>query len=84
MTMMNIRIDENDKKEFGKLCDYLGLSMTTAINMFIKQSNRKQKLSLDLNADPFYTTSNINYLENKLNEYKTGKLKIEEHSLIED
>ena len=40
MTMMNLRVDEKDKKDFNDLCNYLGLSMTTALNMFIKQSNR--------------------------------------------
>ncbi len=84
MTMINLRIDEKDKKEFNDLCDYLGLSMTTAINMFIKQSIRNKRLPLDLSVDPFYSDSNIKYLEKKLNDYKDKKLKLEEHSLIED
>ncbi len=84
MSMMNLRIDENDKKEFNDLCNYLGLSMTTAINMFIKQSNREKRLSLDLCADPFYSDSNVRYLEKKLNDYKDGKLELVEHALIED
>lgn len=70
MAMISIKIDENNKKEFGKLRDYLGLPITTAINMFIKQSIREQKLSLNLNTNQFYSTSNIKYLEKKLNEYK--------------
>ena len=47
-TLVNIRIDENDKKEFTKLCNTLGLSVTTAINMFIKQSVREQRIPVDL------------------------------------
>ena len=46
--LVNIRIDENDKKEFTKLCNTLGLSVTTAINMFIKQSVREQRIPVDL------------------------------------
>ena len=84
MTMMNLRVDEKDKKDFNDLCNYLGLSMTTALNMFIKQSNREKRLSLDLNADLFYSDSNVRYLEKKLNDYKSGKLKLETHSLIDE
>ena len=47
-TLVNIRIDENDKKEFTKLCNTLGLSVTTAINMFVKQSIREQRIPVDL------------------------------------
>ncbi len=46
--LVNIRIDENDKKEFTKLCNTLGLSVTTAVNMFIKQSIREQRIPVDL------------------------------------
>lgn len=84
MTMMNLRVDEKDKKDFNDLCNYLGLSMTTALNMFIKQSNREKRLSLDLNADPFYSDSNVRYLEKKFNDYNSGKLKLETHSLIDE
>ena len=84
MTMMNLRVDEKDKKDFNDLCNYLGLSMTTALNMFIKQSNREKRLSLDLNADPFYSDSNVRYLEKKLNNYNSGELKLETHALIDE
>lgn len=47
-TLVNIRIDEDDKKEFTKLCNTLGLSVTTAINMFVKQSIREQRIPVDL------------------------------------
>ncbi len=81
MAIINLRIDEKDKKEFNDLCDCLGLSMSTAINIFIKQSIRNKRLPLDLSTDSFYSESNIKYLEKKLNDYKDKKLKLEEHVL---
>ena len=32
-----IRMDENLKKQFDHLCDELGLTMSTAINIFVKK-----------------------------------------------
>ena len=47
-TLVNIRIDEEDKKEFTQLCNALGLSVTAAINMFVKQSIREQRIPVEL------------------------------------
>lgn len=37
-TNINIRLDEDLKKEFNLLCDDLGMNVTTAINIFIKRA----------------------------------------------
>ena len=34
---LNIRVNPNTKKEFEKFCDDVGMSMTTAVNLFIKK-----------------------------------------------
>ena len=51
-TLINVRIDENDKKDFTELCNNLGLSVTTAINIFIKQAIREQRIPVDLVLRP--------------------------------
>lgn len=51
MSTINLRIDDNDKKEFALLCESLGLSVSTALNMFIKQSVREQSLALYLSLE---------------------------------
>ena len=38
-----IRMDENLKKQFDHLCDELGLTMSTAINIFVKKMNANSK-----------------------------------------
>lgn len=43
---INIRTDESLKNDFNKLCDELGLTMTTAFTAFMK-------MSLQENAIPF-------------------------------
>ena len=38
-TSMNLRVDKNLKKEAETLFDSLGINMTTAINIFLRQSH---------------------------------------------
>ena len=47
---MNIRMDEITKKQAQQLFSEFGLDMTTAINMFLKQSVREQRIPFELRA----------------------------------
>ena len=51
-TNINIRIDRSIKEEADNLFKDLGMNITTAINLFLKQSIRNQAL-------PFHVTRNI-------------------------
>ena len=80
MTTISLNTNENELKEFNQLCSNLGLATKTAITMFIRESIRENRLAID----SFYIPSNIEYLEKKLNGYKAGNLKLEEHPLIDN
>ncbi len=41
---INIRMDEDLKKDFEKLCNELGLNMTTAVNIFARTVVRQNGL----------------------------------------
>ena len=43
-TNINIRMDENLKKDFDALCNELGLNMTTAFNIFARTVVRRNGL----------------------------------------
>lgn len=45
---LTVSVDNNDKEDFNALVSELGLNISAAINMFIKQSIRNQALPLDL------------------------------------
>lgn len=47
---LNIRINEDDKREFDKFCSEVGMSMSTAISMFIKNVNRRQKFPFEVST----------------------------------
>ena len=83
-TLVNFRIDENLKKEMEKICSELGITMSTAFNMFAKKMAREKRIPFDVSIDPFYSESNIKHLEKVIEDIKTGKAKLEEHELIEE
>ena len=81
---VNCRMDETDKKRMENVCNDLGLSMSAAFTIFAKKVGREHRIPFEISVDPFYSESNISYLEEKLAAYKAGKLKLSEHELIED
>jgi len=72
MTSINVRVDESDKKWFDWFCGELGLSMSTAIQMVIKATRRENRIPLELTLDPFYSESNMRYLEETLKAFEEG------------
>ena len=83
-TLVNFRIDEDLKKEMEKICSELGITMSTAFNIFAKKMIREKRIPFDVSIDPFYSESNIKHLEKVIEDIKTGKAKLEEHELIEE
>jgi DNA-damage-inducible protein J len=81
---VNFRLDEDVKKSMEQVCSDLGLSMSAAFTIFAKKVSREKRIPFELSIDPFYTESNIRYLEQKMADYKAGKIKFAEHELIEE
>lgn len=50
-TNINIRMDENLKREFDGLCGELGLTMTAAFNIFAKTMVRQQRIPFEISLD---------------------------------
>lgn len=84
MATITIRLDDDLKNDFAKTCDELGLDMTTAFTIFAKKVCREKRIPFDVSVDPFYSESNMRYLQQKIANYKSGHLKFSEHELIED
>ena len=81
---LSVRIDEKDKKSFEMFCNDTGMNVSVAINMFIKAVLREHKLPFEIKTDPFYSESNIKYLEKVVEEIKEGKANFEEHELVDN
>ncbi len=50
-TNINIRIDETDKKRFDEICSQLGLTMSTAFNIFAKAVIRQRGFPFELSLE---------------------------------
>lgn len=81
---INFRMDAELKKSMEKVCSDMGLTMTAAFTIFAKKVTREKRIPFEVSAEPFYSESNIQYLEKKMEDYKAGKLKFAGHELIEE
>ena len=82
--MINFRIDEKIKKEMEKICREMGMSMTTAFTIFATKVTKEKRIPFEITADPFYSESNMKYLEKVIADIESGKAKLLEHDLIEE
>lgn len=83
-TNVTFRMEEELKKAFSELCSELGISMSTAFTMFAKKTVRERRIPFDLSADPFYDKDNIEELERRIANLKSGMASLKEHDLIEE
>lgn len=81
---VNFKLDADVKKSMEQACADMGLSLSAAFTVFAKKVARERRIPFEINADPFYSESNIRYLEKKLEDYKAGRLPLVEHGLIEE
>lgn len=85
MAQLNIRMDDSLKEQGEKLFSDLGMSFSTAVNVFVSQSVREGGIPFAVTTksdDPFYRASNMAVLKQSIKEADEGKLT--EHELIED
>lgn len=75
MANVNIRVDDSLKKEAENIFADLGLSMSTATNVFYKQVVRCGGIPFELRIDPFYSAKNQAHLQKAIKDYESGKSK---------
>ena len=66
MANVTIRLDNNDKIEFARICEKIGLSVSAAFNVFVKTVIKEERIPFELSAkkpDDFYSEANIRHLE---------------------
>jgi len=84
MAQVNIRIDDDLKVRADNIFNELGLNMTTAFTMFIRQTIRQGGIPFEVTTrkDPFYDAENMKVLLKSIQEANKGKLTA--HELIEE
>ena len=76
MAQVNIRIDDKLKIRADSIFKELGLNMSTAFTIFIRQTIRQGGIPFKITTrtDPFYNPENIKVLRQSIKEAKQGKL----------
>ena len=83
MAQISLRVDDEVKRGAEQALNEIGLSMSTAINVFLRKVAREKRIPFELSAEPFYSESNIRHLETIMQDIKDGKAHFAEHDLIE-
>jgi|BioPla2DNA2_1021312.scaffolds.fasta_scaffold81833_2 DNA-damage-inducible protein J len=79
---VNIRMDEDLKKQAEQLFSDLGMNMTTAINVFVRQAISYGGIPFEIvRREDFYNEYNQEILKKSIGQLEAGKGK--PHDLIE-
>ena len=73
-TLVNFRIDESTKKQMEQICNELGITMSTAFNIFAKKMIREKRIPFDVSIDPFYSESNMKAIDESIKQLEKGKV----------
>jgi DNA-damage-inducible protein J len=73
-TSLNIRIDEDLKKEMEATCKELGMNITTAVTIFAKKMSREHRIPFEVSADPFYSRINLDAIDESINQIAENRV----------
>ena len=81
MANLNIRVDDDLKRQAEMVFSDIGLSLSAATTIFLKQVVRCNGIPFELRADPFWSESNMAHLKRGIAALNAGQGV--EHELIE-
>ena len=82
MAQVSVRVDDEVKRNAEATLNAIGIPMSTAVNVFPKAVAREHRIPFELNADPFYSDSNMRHIKRGIEALDAGKGV--EHELLED
>jgi addiction module antitoxin, RelB/DinJ family len=78
MAQVNFRIDDTIKVKAESVCSAMGLTMSTAINIFLTKLANEQRIPFEVAIDPFYSDENMARLRKSIANLNAGKGKVRE------
>jgi len=81
MAQVSFRMDDDLKASAEETFKSMGMTMSTAINIFVAQTVRNGQFPFVIKADPFYSESNMAALRRRAKDMDTGR-NVVEHDLI--
>lgn len=71
---VNIRMDEDLKREFDNVCSELGINMSVAVTILAKKMIREQRIPFEVSVDPFFSRSNADALRHSAGQLSDGRV----------
>lgn len=66
MAQISLRIDDEIKRSAEQACEDIGMSMSTAITIYLKKLGRERRIPFEVSADPFYSDENMERLRRSM------------------
>ena len=79
---VTIRLDKEVKEQAEKMFNDFGMNLSTAFNIFARQSLRQGKIPFEI-YDPFYSERNQKELSRRIADIEAGK-NLTVHELVKD
>lgn len=73
-TLINLRIDEDVKRNMEQTCKELGITMSAAFNIFARKMSREKRIPFEVSLDPFYSESNMKAIQESVKQIEEGKV----------
>lgn len=73
MAQVNFRVDDTIKAKAESACTAMGLTMSTAINIFLTKLANEQRIPFEVAVDPFYSEDNMARLRKSIADLNAGK-----------
>ena len=59
MAQISLRIEDDVKEMAEQACADIGMSLSTAINIYLKKLGREKRIPFEVAVDPFYLQENM-------------------------
>lgn len=82
MAQICLSIDDDVKREAEQVCEDMGMSMSTAVNIYLKRLGRERRIPFEVMAEPFWSSENAAILDRRIADIRAGR-SVSEHELIE-
>ena len=73
MAQINLRVNDVVKAKAESACSAMGLTMSSAIYIFLTKVGNERRIPFEVSADPFYSEANMNRLKKSIADLNAGK-----------
>jgi len=71
---VSIRMDRQLKAQADEFFAQVGLTMSTAVGVFVRQCLAKNRVPFEIEGDPFYSPSNMAVLRESITQAERGEV----------